>query len=761
MAIPSAIAEWFNVRPQEQRPLALSFLGAFLLLSFVILTRSLREAFFLTTFDIERLPLMVAAVVVAGLPAIGQFSRLLGIVDPRRVVLALTAGLGFGVLLLLAVLPDSPWAVVVFFLWTAVGALLLTSGFWVLVSEQFPLRGAKRLFGLIGAGGTAGAMLAGVSLNWITGQVELVWLVAASAGLLLALFAALALLPRVAQRPPVEEPAAQDGPRLPLLQSLRMIRGNRQLRLIAVVVFCSTLITTLVDYQFKDLARAQYADGADLVAFFGGLYGWAGLAALLLQLFVAGRLLERVSIGLVLGASPLLMLLGGAGLLLVPALLLATAVRGADYALRKAIYRPTIEVLYVPVPQWLRRRTKTVIDSLVDAGAEGAGALVILLVVATAGQPSRYLMVLVIAAAAVLIFLGRRLDREYFLTVARRLSEEDERARAAGGDELPRARDLLSATFTNLDLSSLREGLAIEAPAPPLTADEATASDALLAELESPDDATVMRALDRMDQLDPAHRDALERLIARDSVFQRVIRLLAQFPEESVPESIAALRDPDTEFVVRRRIPDLLARVGGPKADEALLEALTNNRFEVRFRAALALVARRKRDLPEAEGDWRLQVWHAVSLEVRRDRPLWELQKLLDANPLEVDELVTERVGVRGELSLEHTFRLLTLVLEPERVRAAYHGIVYDDQALKSLALEYLEQVLPHSVRHRLWVFIGDLSEKRKRREMRPLDAVVADMMATDLTFFRGDVSRQALQRIIDERQDERETGDR
>jgi len=765
MTFVPALAEWFNIRPHELRPLGLAVACAFLILSFVVLSRSLREAFFLTAFDIRQLPWMIAAVVVGSLPAVSQFSRLLGRSDPRRVIRILVAAVAVGILPLGGWLPGSRTAVVVFYLWTAVGTLLVTSGFWVVVSDQFPLRGAKRLFGLIGAGGTAGAMVTGLSLSWVTGHVSLVGLVFVSAGLLGTFVAVLSLLPKVepAQTAPAhseESGADPSGHALPLVQSIRLIWSRSHLRSIAFVVFCATMITTLVDFQFKDLARAQFDRSDDLVAYFGGLYGWAGFAALVLQVFVAGRLLERARIGVVLGISPVLMMIGSVGILLGPGLVLATAVRGVDYSLRKALYRPTIEVLFVPVAPWLRRRTKTLIDSLVDASAEGCGALIILLWVAAAGMSSRYLAVLVVAAALVLLVLGRRLDRQYFLTVVSRMQEEEKRSQAAAPSPLLPARDLLSATFTNLDLSALRNDGEAAAEIPARAAGASGSSDDLLAELQSADDAVVLRAVNRILKWNPAHLGALARLIARDSLFRRVIRLLQRFPEDSVPPAVRALGDDDTDFVIRRRIPDLLAKVGGEEADEALVEALTNNRFEVRYRAALALVSRRKRGLPEARRNWGLAVWHAIRVEVRRERALWELQILLDKHPDEVDDLVTMRLGARGELSLEHTFRLLTLVLDPERVRAAYHGVILDDPQLKSLALEYLEQVLPSSVRHRLWVFIGDISEKRREQQLRPLDAVVADMMATDLTLFRGDASRLALQRMIDERDDRSAPGE-
>ena len=349
------------------------------------------------------------------------------------------------------------------------------------------------------------------------------------------------------------------------------------------------------------------------------------------------------------------------------------------------------------------------------------------------------------------------MDRQYFKTVVSLLGEEDRRTREALDTLYLPARDLLNATFTNLDLGGLRSGdraLGPTGPSGPTSGGPADPEEQLLQDLQSPDDAVVLRALNQVDALNPAHAQVIERLIARDTLFERVLGLLERFHEDSVPWAVAALGNEETEFVIRRRIPDLLARTGGPEADAALIEALTDMRFEVRYRAALALAARRKRGLSEARPNWQAHIWRAVSKEVSRDRALWELQNLLDKHPADVDDLVTLRVGMRGELSLEHTFRLLTLVLEPERVRAAYHGIVLDDVHLKSLALEYLEQVLPRSIRHRLWLFIGDVSERRKAIEMRSLDAVVEDLMATSMTIFKGDGSRLALRKMIDDRGD-------
>ncbi len=132
-----------------------------------------------------------------------------------------------------------------------------------------------------------------------------------------------------------------------------------------------------------------------------------------------------------------------------------------------------------------------------------------------------------------------------------------------------------------------------------------------------------------------------------------------------------------------------------------------------------------------------------------RGRAVWELQNPLDGR--EADELVARRVGVRGELRLEHTFRLLSLVLKPEVVCAAFHSVVLDDERLKSFSLEYLEQAQPTDVRGRLWPFIGDVSQCERSRSMRPLNDAVSELVRTGAPLFAEGEHREALRRVLEE----------
>jgi len=797
------LTRWLDIRPDEARNVLLSFVGAFLILAFLTLGRALRETLYLTAFAIDALPYITAAVALLSLPTVSGFTLLLGRYRPRRVVIALAGGLAVLLGGLWPFVLTSRLVTVVFYLVTALGTLLLASGFWVVVSERFLVRRAKRHYGLISAGGTAGALLMGVSLVWLTDLFDLFWLIPLL--IVLVLLFGVTLL-SLARQPgghddsrdtapagqPDSEADADAGAKLTIRRNLALVFRTPHLRSIAAIVFFATAASTLVDFQFKELARASYDNQSDLAGFLGAFYGWAGGVALVIQLLVVGRFMAATGLVSGLAVLPVALLMGSSSIIFVPGLILLTVVRGADFSLRKSLFRPLVELLYVPLSAALRRKTKTFIDSVVDSLGEGFGAVVIFFWVTLGGLPSRFLAVLVLILALILLGLNRLMGRRYYDTITNRLQEEAAEERQ--GSYSPHARDLLSATFTRVNLQPLlaEAGLtlntsrndqdgellarslaasALETSAftttgstgdPPATgsspglaevtdrADDATDDD-ILARLRSPSIREVVRALNDFSEWRAEHVPTLVRLLARDRLYGKMTEIMCENAELSLPTLITTLADEDADFVIRRRLPAVLARAGGPEADDALLDSLTARRFEIRYRAAIALVRRRREQLPESARDWSGRIWHAIRLEVTRDRPLWELQKLLDNFDRPDDDLVQERVGVRGELSLEHTFRMLTLVLDPEPVRAAFQGIIRDDEQLKSFALEYLEHVLPTNIRQRLWLFIGDVSEYHQQRELRSLNHVVSDLVNTRATLFAGDMTREALQKMLEE----------
>lgn len=772
MSADRRLSEWLDIRPSEFRALVLSFVGAFVVMSFGVLSGAMRDAFYLGLFDADTLPYVLFASVSLGLPAVAVFSHQMVRRAPHVVMRSLIGGVSAGLLVLygLVMLPtmalDPRIAAVVFYLWTVVAVLLLTSGFWIIVSEIFAVREAKRLFGLISAGGALGTLMTGISVSFVLSRIRPVHTVPLMVAVLAVALLTFEAIPRDRLRQSGRSREARTDRRP---ARIRALVGDQHLRLVAAIVLLTSAASYIVGWQMQEAiqvsAKAGVAldgmAGASAVtevnrrigAFMGAFRGWTGGLAFVIQVFLAGRVLAGAGIAWSLAILPLALLAGSAGILVAPGLLTATLVRGADNTFGKSLYRTVAELLWVPIPSEVRRRTKAFVSSMVDNAGEGLGALMVLLWVTVGGFPSRYLAVGVSLICLVLLYLSRAMGAQYFATLRARLDD----SRTVDGmlevGDLGRG-DRLGATLTRLDISRVfaTTGVPLDpANAVDLGRTRRGSSHRAGARsrgelLQSGDPVLVEEALADLAQWTVDEAPALIRLLAREAWLSSAGRNLADIGQEVVPRLRSVLLDESADFVIRRRIPRVLARISDPEADQALIDALQASRFEVRYRVALALRRRRLNKLAEAPCDWQRAVWEAVRAEVSRDRPVWELARLLDAGG---DDFVERHVGLRGELSLEHTFRLLSLVLDADTIRAAYHGIIFGDPEVKSLAQEYLEQVLPADVRTRLWPFIGDLSAFAERRAIRQLDDVVADLLKTGATLFASPEDREALQRYL------------
>ena len=76
--------------------------------------------------------------------------------------------------------------------------------------------------------------------------------------------------------------------------------------------------------------------------------------------------------------------------------------------------------------------------------------------------------------------------------------------------------------------------------------------------------------------------------------------------------------------------------------------------------------------------------------------------------------------------NLEHVFTLLSAVLPREPLQVAYHGIRSADVALRGLAVEYLDGVLPVPLRAKLWALVD--AAPRPTAERPPPEEVLEEL---------------------------------
>ncbi|MBD3166992.1 hypothetical protein GF324_10360 [bacterium] len=152
---------------------------------------------------------------------------------------------------------------------------------------------------------------------------------------------------------------------------------SRHLLYITLSVGISVIVARLVDYQFNAVA-ARSNDGDQLTAFIGFWLSNLSVLSLLIQLFVTGPILRKLGVIASLLFLPVGILAGSVAILLDPRMWSAVFVKVADGGFKQSIHKSGMELLSMPVPSAVKRKTKPFIDVFVDSFATGLGGLFIL-----------------------------------------------------------------------------------------------------------------------------------------------------------------------------------------------------------------------------------------------------------------------------------------------------------------------------------------------------------------------------------------------
>jgi hypothetical protein len=178
-------------------------------------------------------------------------------------------------------------------------------------------------------------------------------------------------------------------------------------------VAISTVTLLCTDYLFKLVAKERFAPD-ELGPFFARYYALLNALALIIQLFVAQRVVRRMGVVGALAVLPVLLFGGGAGVTLAGgALGLVLLTKGADGTLRHSLHRVASELLYLPLPAEVRDRSKSLLDAVFVRGAQALTAGGILLCAQLELQSARFYGIVVAATSAVWLVATALLQRGY------------------------------------------------------------------------------------------------------------------------------------------------------------------------------------------------------------------------------------------------------------------------------------------------------------------------------------------------------------
>jgi len=698
--------------------------------------KATRDALFLASLDYTALPTMVMATSIVSILLVAANSRASRRIQPAVLVpvcFAASAVL-FLVEWMLTERARGLAAVLVYLHISGVGPLL-GSGFWLISSERFDPRTAKRRFGQIAAAGTLGGLLSAVLAERVAA------LVGAAAMLpVLAIFhiisawqvRALAVESRGVPGPGAIE-TFRNPTAAPTRSGLRVIAEAPYLRYLAVLVLLGTTGAALLDYLFKVRAVETFGRGDNLLRFFAVYYAATSLITFVIQMSSSRFMLERFGLALTASTPSLALFSGGFFGLLSPGFGAIAMARGAESVFRGSLFRAGYELFYTPIAAAEKRAAKSIIDVAFDrlGDAVGGGMVRGALLLAPATQ-SPVIVSLAMACSAFAMLAASRLNRGYISTLEKSLLN-----RAVELD-LSDVEDATSRTLMLRTLGVTRSDFGLRVPPQAETATRPVTSTAVAAldpdmqailHLRSRNVDQVTRVLRNEDGLSAALVPHVIPLLAWHPVAADAVFALRKVAEERVGLLIDALIDPNQDFTVRRRLARVFSVCVSQRAADGLMLGLDDLRFEVRFQCGHSLASVVEKN-PRVTVD-RDRIFAVVMREAAVGRPVWESRRLLDELDVQdevsfVDEFVRDRAGQ----SLAHVFTLLSIVLPREPLMISFRSLYTDDQNLQGTALEYLEGVLPAPIRDRLWPFLED--RRPMARSTRAREEILADLLRSN-----------------------------
>ena len=317
-----------------------------------------------------------------------------------------------------------------FYVFISVLNLFIVSVFWSFLLELFTQQQSKRLFGIIAAGGTTGALVGPLITDLVVGKIGNSGVLFFGAFMfLLTLFfqrALIAIWNRDAAKSQAENTAAggvAGGGRVrgdrpiggnPFAGFAKVLSSPYLLAIALFVVFIATINTILYFEQMR-LVEAAFENTADRTRIFARLDWIVQTLTVVCQVFLTGRIASKLGLTTLLVIVPVVMIGGFLALAATGTLMVLLVVFVARRVGEYAFVRPAREMLFSRVDNETKYKAKNVIDVPVYRGADALSAQVKNLIEGAGMTPAHVAVIGAGLAGAWLLngwYLGRKADSE-------------------------------------------------------------------------------------------------------------------------------------------------------------------------------------------------------------------------------------------------------------------------------------------------------------------------------------------------------------
>ena len=560
------LRRFLDVRPGEGLPVLLSFLYVACVVAALLMAKPIRNGLYLQEYGPYALVYAYAVVPLALWAFVPLYTALAARVGTRLATIGTLTFFSLNVLAFWAAFLWAPFRLLsaVFFVWVNCFAVIAPVQAWNFANSLFDARQARRLFGVIGAGASFGAVAGGLLARYLVGPVGgTVNLLLVLAALLLASAVIVAVAAtRLRRRGSV---VRRRQPPLPFRETLAAIKASPYLRLLAALVLLVAIATQWTTFQLSVVANQEFGGDADAITRFFGTFNFIiGGTGFLLQVLLTGTLLRRLGVTAVVMVLPLALAFGSALIFVFPVFVAVLLTNATDQGLRFSLDKAAYELLYLPIAPGQRQSIKNALDIIGNRIADALGGVLLglatggFLMLPGAGFGIRGTAAITFAITLAWVAVVWRLRGAYVAAIEASIHQHRIDTERTSASKIG---------------ASLRETLAVR--------------------LQSPEPALVREALDTIARLKvPAPSGLLHGLLTHQDagVRARALAVLAAAGDRTAaPSAERLMRDPDLN--VRTQALLYLSRGGGFDPLQRIEELGTFQDFSIRAAMVAFLAA--------------------------------------------------------------------------------------------------------------------------------------------------------------------------
>ena len=367
------LARVMPATPQERAAALWSFAYFFALLAGYYVLRPLRDQMGIAG-GVKNLPWLFTATFLALLVAQPLYGALVARLPRARFIPIVYHFFVVNLLVFWALLTfDIEAAVVarVFFVWVSVFNLFAVAVFWSFMADLFTSEQGKRLFGLIGAGGTAGALLGPIMTIWLSvplGPVNL--MIAAVIFLELAVFCVYRLERNVVVHARTQAQAQTGSIGGSAFAAIPELVRSPYILGIAVWVVLLSYAATIIYFEQAHIVSEAVKSAGLQTRIFASIDLAVSLLTLITQLLITGQVLKRVGTGVAAAALPAVYIVGFAALAAMPTLIVVVTVQVVQRWMNFAIANPARQLFFTVVTREEKYKAKNLVDVVVYRGSD-------------------------------------------------------------------------------------------------------------------------------------------------------------------------------------------------------------------------------------------------------------------------------------------------------------------------------------------------------------------------------------------------------